>query len=165
MSGHRQAAVALHGLVEADRRLILAQLPAPDQATLRGYLAELTELGFDGDAIAVDDMVPAGDAIPVELAQASPAMMLGLLAQEPAALVAQVLALEDWRWREGLLALLTPARRDAVLAAHVSPAPARDRFLRQSLTARLAHAVPEHKSAPAKSPWLATVRRWGSTWR
>ena len=38
MSGHRQAAVALHGLAEEDRTLILAELPPADQATLQDYL-------------------------------------------------------------------------------------------------------------------------------
>ena len=48
MSGHRQAAIALHAVSAADRRLILAELPAADRVTLTVYLRELKELGFDG---------------------------------------------------------------------------------------------------------------------
>jgi hypothetical protein len=165
MSGHRQAAVALHALAEEDRRLILAQLPAADQSTLRGYLAELAELGFDGDSMALNDAVAVAKPVPAapDLAHAAPATMLRLLENEPASLVAQVLALEQWRWRAGMLALSTPARRDAILAAHVSPAPARARFLRQSLAARLAAMAPDQ--APARTSLLASVVRWGSAWR
>ena len=47
MSGHRHAALALYRLGAADQDLILAELPDTDQARLRGYLAELAELGFD----------------------------------------------------------------------------------------------------------------------
>jgi hypothetical protein len=51
MSGHRQAALALHALSPRDQGLILAELPETDQDTLRTYLAELKELGFDGTPI------------------------------------------------------------------------------------------------------------------
>ena len=165
MSGHRQAAVALHGLVEEDRQLILAQLPDADQSTLRGYLAELAELGFDsgGMATGVAEPVAKPAAGAPELAHAAPATMLRLLENEPASLVAQVLALEQWRWSAGLLALSAPARRDAIQAAHAGVAPARARFLRQSLAARLEDMTPE--SAPAQLSWLAAVIRWGSAWR
>jgi hypothetical protein len=161
MSGHRQAAVALHALGDADRRLILDALPAADQDTLRGYLAELTSLGFEGgsgDAALMAPAAPAGD-----LSTASPAAMLALLEHEPAALVAQVLAVQPWRWSAGLLALCTPARREAIRAARVVAAPARTRFVLASLGERLAEAAPASAKAPA-SPW-SPLRRWVASWR
>ena len=161
MSGHRQAAVALHALGDDDRRLILDALPAADQDTLRGYLAELTSLGFEGgsgDAALMTPPAPARD-----LSTATPAAMLALLEHEPAALVAQVLAAQPWRWSAGLLALCTPARRDAIRAAPVAAAPARTRFVLDALGERLAQAAP----APAKAPVspLSPLLRWVKSWR
>lgn len=158
MSGHRQAAVALHALGDDDRRLILDALPAADQDTLRGYLAELTSLGFEGGSGDAALMAPAG-----ELSTASPAAMLALLEHEPAALVAQVLAAQPWRWSAGLLALCTPARREAIRAARVVAAPARTRFVLASLGERLAEAAPASARVPA-SPW-SPLLRWVTSWR
>ena len=167
MSGHRQAAVALHALDDADRSLILDQLPAADQTTLRGYLAELAALGFE--SAAMDGMPQATQTIQSasDLASASAAAMFALLEHEPAALVAQVLAARQWNWHAGLLALCTPARREAIRAAQVAPAPARTRFLLESLGSRLADAT----TAPAapdlpRSAWpLAPLLRLVKSWQ
>ncbi|MES2352187.1 MAG: hypothetical protein V4641_31855 [Pseudomonadota bacterium] len=164
MSGHRQAAVALHALDDADRSLILDQLPAADQATLRGYLAELTALGFE--SAAMDGAVPQAAGAAPDLATAPAAAMFALLEHEPAALVAQVLAARQWSWHAGLLALCTPARREAIRAAHVAPAPARTRFLLESLGSRLAAAATTpaapgvSRAASPLAPLLRLVKSW-----
>lgn len=163
MSGHRQAAVALHGVTDQDRELILAQLPEADQATLRHYLAELRALGFQPDAMA-----PALAGAPgpgAALASASPERIFAVLEPEPATLVAQVLALEDWGWSAGLLALCTPARREQIRAAGgAAPAPARASVLRAALTARLAAYPPaEAHAGVTRGPWMA-LRRWLGSW-
>lgn len=160
MSGHRQAAVALHALGAEDRRLILDALPAAEQETLRGHLAELTSLGFESGGGDAGLMAPL--ALATDLSAASPAAMFALLEHEPAALVAQVLAERQWRWSAGLLSLCTPARREAIRTAQVAVAPARSQFVLASLAERLANATPTGAMAPASpfAPLLRLVKSW-----
>lgn len=158
MSGHRQAAAALHALGSQDREQILAELPAADQQVLRAYLAELAALGFEGGAIDTVQLA-AGD-----LATAAPAQLYSLLEHEPALLVAQVLALQEWRWRAGLLALFPAARQERIRAVGAQlppPGPARARYLRAALAARLSAAP---RGAASASRWQAW-RRWWQSWR
>lgn len=160
MSGHRQAAAVLHGLAEEDRALILAELPAADQATLQAYLQELQELGFEGGPGVV--AAPAGNARQVLERAAAPAM-LALLAAEPASLVGQLLALGPWLWADELLAQLPAARRELVQAAAArKPAPAMERFLLDETARRLGEdAAP---AQPARrgllKPLLRLVQPW-----
>lgn len=146
MSGHRQAAVALYSLAEIDQGAILAELPADDQRILRGYLAELAELGFDKAANHADIAVasaPARAALPdarTALRRAPAASMLVLLQHEPASLIAQVLSLEPFAWAPAFMELLAPHRRALVreaLNAAFATAPARERLLLDSLGAAL----------------------------
>jgi hypothetical protein len=172
MSGHRQAALALYPLGAADQDLILAELPDADHARLRGYLAELAELGFDGAANALpstraplppqDQRVPASAHEQVRTAPA--AAMAALLANEPAGLVAQLLAGDAWPWQAELLALLEPARRAQVQRALEArraqgPAPACVAALLEAIGARLA----EHRAAQPRSKIVqlfARARAW-----
>ncbi|OEZ96675.1 hypothetical protein [Duganella sp. HH101] len=166
MTGHRQAAVALHALADADRGLILEQLAPADQSLLRGYLDELTALGFEPDR-STPPPAPGAPGAPSRqagLASASATAMFGLLEHEPVALVAEVLALQPWSWSAGLLALYHPARREAIAAVQTAPAPARALFVLESLTARLAQAaVPA--AAPAPSSPFETLWRRVTSWR
>ncbi|KQQ96173.1 hypothetical protein [Massilia sp. Leaf139] len=153
MSGHRQAAVALHGLAAQDRRAILAELPETDQDILRGLLAELAELGFEhtpGIAAAMAEPAPRAAAqddgkpdaaMRRTLRHASPAAMLAILGHEPASLQACVLALDSWPWANGFLELLPQPRRMLAaesLRAGIAAAPARSQFLLESVAAKLA---------------------------
>lgn len=161
MNGHRQAAVALHALGDADRAAILTHLPAPDQAVLRDYLDELQALGFqsDGAGLSAPDATPAG----LELASAS--AVFSVLEHEPAVLVAQVLALQEWPWKAELLALYPSARRELIRAAGAqAPAPARARFLRGVLEAKLAGPAPV-RAGGTKPDNAASARKWWRPWR
>ncbi|WUR12440.1 hypothetical protein E7V67_022470 [[Empedobacter] haloabium] len=168
MSGHRRAAVALHGLAEADRVLILDELPAQDQQVLRDYINELDELGFD-TATAVDlpaqpaPAVAANEAPADALQAASPDAVHAALAGEPASLVAQLLSIEAWRWRGAYLALQTSARSELLHAAAPAGAlaPARAAFLRGALAERLQRMdIPAATAAPAQARpvWWRFVR-------
>ncbi|WP_256082042.1 hypothetical protein [Massilia sp. YIM B04103] len=160
MSGHRQAAVALHALAAADRELILAELPAADQHTLRGYLAELRELGFEsggsGTLLAAAKAGGAAAMPALERLQAATAQQIyAALEREPASLVAQVLAAQHWRWHAEFLALCTPARRSAVQAAAPAAsgaAPARRRFLLEALAQRLGQPASAVQAGHAAAP-------------
>ncbi|MTV41456.1 hypothetical protein [Duganella radicis] len=165
MSGHRQAAAALHGLLEEDRGLIIAQLPPSDQDTLRNYLAELDALGFDSTGL--DLGIAPAPAAP-DLATASAATMYRLLEAEPASLVAQVLAARQWRWADGMLALCPQARREAIRAVPLRQAPARTRFVLEALAARLAEdaaAAGEANGRKASASRLPSFLRRVAAWR
>jgi hypothetical protein len=160
MNGHRQAAVALHGISLADRALILRDLPAADQQILRGYLAELDELGFDSS----EAMPLLRGAADDSLASASAGEMAALLQGEPAALVAQFLSIEPWRWRGEYLALQSPARRDALRAAapDTTVAPARAHFLLNAIRDRLQRqeVALEAQLPRSTSAWRKRLLTW-----
>lgn len=168
MSGHRRAAVALHGLAEADRSLILAELPHQDQQVLRDYINELDELGFDTAGAADLPAQPAPAAAANEgpsdaLQGVSGAAVHAALAGEPASLVAQLLSIEAWRWRGDYLALQTSARRELLHAAAPTGtlAPARAAFLRGALAERLQRpdiAVATAAPAQGRPAWWRFVR-------
>lgn len=167
MSGHRQAAVALHGLAEADLDLILGALPPTDQAILRGHLRELTDLGFDEAEPEARWLKPA-DSMPQpgaeqRVAAASAGAMLALLEQESAPLIAQVLALRDWPWAGALLERWP--RRAHLGALQLSAAGsicigvAKRDFLLQELATRLAASHLTESARPGDSILSAMLRR------
>jgi hypothetical protein len=157
MSGHRQAAAALYGLARADQDGILAELAERDQRILRGYLAELSEMGFDrtvttapltGTEPAAQPPFATAGAVESDprsrLRGAGASEVFAVVAHEPAALIAQLLVLEVWPWAEAILDMLPPARSTQVqIAIDAGPctAPARAQFLVDALSARLADRV------------------------
>jgi hypothetical protein len=171
VSGHRQAAVALHALGESDRSAILDELPAADQATLRGYLAELDALGFDREVTAAAGAAAPQPRVPGEpqerLQAASAAAVFAALASEPASLVAQVLNLRDWPWAGDVVQLFAAPKRDAIRAARArdsATAPARARFLLNALDQRIddADIAPprQHGLAAGVAALRARVSAW-----
>jgi len=100
-AGQRRAALTLHALAAPDREWLLAQLPTPQGAALRGLLLELRDLGIPADA----------SVIRTALAEAAPASP-----QPHAADLARVLAREAESFRGLLLSLLSATLKDAVLA-------------------------------------------------
>lgn len=175
MSGHRRAAVALHGLQAFDRQAMLAELPIADQQILQGYLNELDALGFSNGPDLLQQLPPSMTAIPADgdsgepaavLRRASAAQLLDCLQEEPASLIARVLALDNWPWQEALLTQLAAPLRQRV-RAQMQALPAAPR-LQACLLATLAQklaALPVRRVAPLASKrkphWLAAWRqRW-----
>lgn len=118
MSGHRHAAVALQGLGQDDRQAILNELPVADRQVLLAYLAELDELGFDCGSVTEAIAAPSTGVAPHDrLWGANAAEMHALLAGEPPACVAAVMAMDNWPWAPDLLSLCDPAARRAIEAA------------------------------------------------
>lgn len=172
MNGHRQAAVALHGLSKCDQDSILAELPDSDQKVLRDYLAELSELGFDtgvaaslaeqnGPGTAREEAMRVGDARS-QLHASAAAEIGAALAHEPAELIAQVMALDAWPWSAQVLRAMAPERSRQVkiaLDAGVALAPARGRFLIAALAQRVAGQM-VHKAGRGRLPIPAPFSRW-----
>jgi hypothetical protein len=130
MPAHRQSALLLHGLSQADQRWILAQLPRDDASVLRGHLRELKQLGIPADPSLAPSSAPAGAHAGAELdaatlARASAAGMQLALSDEPAWLVAQLLAVRPWPWRAAFLDGLAPERRGAITSAIATASSAR----------------------------------------
>ena len=162
MSGHRQAALAMHGVGARDQELILAELPQQDRQLLRTYLNELRELGFDPAELAPGASAAAS---PKGLHGAAPDTMAEVLGREPASLIAAVLRIDHWPWAVDFMERLSPAKAQLVRAAlHDAPAgvPARDRFLLEALAGALArHQPPAAAALPDRRSWL---RKRMSAW-
>jgi hypothetical protein len=110
MDGHRQAALALHGLPEPDRAWVLGQLNEAERTQVAHLLTELRDLGIPREPIAIPVPMTARDRVRA----AKPARIRELLRKEPVDFVAAVLAIEAWPWRAAYLARLPRARRAAV---------------------------------------------------
>jgi hypothetical protein len=106
--GYRKAALVLSSLAGADRDWILGRLQAEEQAELRGLLQELRSLGFAPGASLVKELVlsrPAAEPAPPGVT-VSAATAFAVLAREPDWLIALLLRLRPWPWRESFLRLL-----------------------------------------------------------
>lgn len=123
MIGHRRAAAALHGLQEEDRRWLLGEISEADRDVLNRLLGELAELGFEPGCTAIPDVTsPAQldgrDARDLSSAdtvrRATAHDMVVLLEHEPSSLIAQVLSIEDWPWKQAFLQMLPSLRRDRI---------------------------------------------------
>jgi hypothetical protein len=159
MPAHRQSALLLHGLSAADRRWVLARIDPADAAVLRAHLRELRELGIPADPALAPSAAPAGagaDPHAAIVARASSAGLQLALGDEPAWLVAQVLALRDWPWRAAYLDGLTEERRAAVAkASPATLAPHAEAGLLAAIAARLGGDGP----AASNSVWNKLRRR------
>ncbi|ATQ74321.1 hypothetical protein CR152_07220 [Massilia violaceinigra] len=167
MSGHRQAALALYGVSTGDQEAILAELPAHDQEVLRAYLAELAELGFDGGAVPALVSTTAPDRAPASAAErlrgADAHALFEAVGNEPASLIAALLAIEAWPWAADLLDLLAAPQRALVRGAidrSGAVAPERSAFLLEAVAAALARTR-TRSVAPAlvRSPLSALIAR------
>lgn len=170
VSGYRQAAIALHAVGAADRRLILAELPAADRATLTAYLRELKELGFDGadaDEVLSTPVAPPPAVTSLDrIIAATPETMFAIFQHEPASMVAQFLALQDWPWAPAMLDLFPTIQRERIRTARPYPlpdAPARQRFVFDAVLARVDVAVCQQPQARRSSP-LASLLRKVTSW-
>lgn len=110
MTAHRQSALLLHGLNDSDRRWILGRLDEDNRRVLAEHLAELETLGIPADPRFVQAVLPTSETQD-PLRSASAAQMVAVLANEPLWLVRQVLALENWPWRQEFIARLTPGQQ------------------------------------------------------
>lgn len=170
----RRAALLLHAMAPADRDWVLGQLPASGRETLRALLRELVELGIPRDATLLGQVVSApatvreptlnvevladarAGASPAEaIAAADPAHLATVLRSEPVALVALLLSLRDWAWRDAFLRQIGPvmarqvAERQA--AAHCRSGAVGEEVLLAALARRL-------RDVPAAIPLQAAVR-------
>jgi hypothetical protein len=190
MSGHRRAALTLHGLQAQDKQWLLTQLPAQDQTILREHLQELDALGFRYEPELIDQLPqqveqhaalapnpatltktplqsngapdPASAAMST-IASADAGQIWLLVQDEPLAWLARLLACQHWPWQADLLAQLPPPTRQRLRALSVPAAPKLDQSLLLVLQQALINAP---APAPVSKP---LVRRrswpWSVWWR
>jgi hypothetical protein len=126
----RRAALAVHAAHPSDREWLLREIGEPHRARLAPLLEELGHLGIAPDSALVREALegePAhrGPATPASWHPdaADPRSLARVLSQEPAALVAQVLALmSPPRPSRVLRCLASPQRRRVEEAMSVIPA-------------------------------------------
>jgi hypothetical protein len=123
----RRTALLLHSLSPADREWVLGRLHESVQATLRGLLHELGQLGIPADPAllaAVPDIEQVGDGLVQAgsewdasvlrlcriVAGFDPHTLAALFQDEPAVFTANFVRLYDWPWRDQFLQSLGPLR-------------------------------------------------------
>jgi hypothetical protein len=161
LAGPRKAALLLHAMASETRLWLLSQLPEAQAETLRGLLAELRELGIPADQELLRDVLAApdqADAAPTAEAQlaiieqAGPGTLWLALRDEPAGLVARLLALFDLQWEQAFLDQLGPSKRHQVQSL-VARFRAEPQGAPDQLRATLLTLVAE-KLADVETSWL-----------
>lgn len=174
--GLRKTALLLHTLRAEDRAWMLKQLPSPHRDEVHALLSELAELGVPADKSLLDEVlanphavdtrpaVPLAESSAERVARAPARVVAPLLQAEPDVLVARVLRLAAWPWREAVLDLAGPTRRRRLQEYGIDvtngPRTALDDALVDALAGRLG-------SSGSESPptWPARLRAHWSTWR
>lgn len=166
--GHRRAALALHALAPGDRDWMLARLPAPERPALERLLAELRELGIPAEPLP-EGTLDAAKAVeasctPRDRLRAAAALDVARAVEgESPRLVARVLAIEAWPWRDELMKRLSRARRRAVeTESRALGAASTGEKLAGALTRSIADRLAARRDAPRPHA-LARLVRW--RWR
>lgn len=129
----RRAALLLHGIARGDRSWLLGMLDERERAALEPLLEELQELGVPADRQLLGELTgapaeprdasvgsndrggPAEGAGPgldhERLDRADPARLAAVLRDEPPGVIARLIAIRSWAWREELLPRLGEKRR------------------------------------------------------
>ncbi|PRC93911.1 hypothetical protein [Solimicrobium silvestre] len=159
---YRQSALLLHGINKVDRQWILAQLAEEQHVQLSTHLEELTQMGMLANRSLVEGLLSraAGksDAPATSTEQPGYALrsahadvVLHLLNKEPTWLIAAVLSIEAWPWREAIYIGLDASKRDRVKHALRETLPKKlGLALITQLEERLPYAVLELQSRPVE---------------
>lgn len=173
----RRAALLLHAMAPADRDWMLRQLPGDENARLQELLRELAELGIPHDRTLLKQVLAAPGPAPAPVREptlgaqtlayeqpaltpretldaANPARLALVLREEPVELVAMLLALQEWSWREAFLRHLGPLRsgqvQERLAAGHTADraGTASERMLLAAVLRRLS-GLPAEPLTPA----------------
>jgi hypothetical protein len=127
LDGSRRAALLLHAMSGTSRQWVLEQLPEVQRETLCGLLAELWELGIPADPALLEETLaeqqppePTGiapqraEAQRVRIGKAPLLLLWAVLRDEPAGLIARLLALTDPECERAFLDRMGAAKRHLV---------------------------------------------------
>jgi len=173
-AGLRQSALLLHAMQQQDRQWLLDQLPVAQKSQLVSLLDELQTLGIPQSPDLLQTAISQADAAREETAvreeaeldpatrqiraldripphERAPAWvkLCAVFKEEPAGLLAQVIQMHDWSWKEAAMKSLTPRKRARVeeLAANSLRGP----DLHAALLDAVAQRVLQAEQAPAES--------------
>jgi len=176
---YRQSALLLHGVGEADRNWILAQLAAEEREPLTQHLIELKGLGMpvDGSLAArfLTQPLTQKDVREVKSAEcktfpdASVEAIHLLFEGEPMWLIAAVLSIRTWPWHDAFINKLDTSRREQIRIEMRESVPIKlGLALVSRLEARLPNAVDEAERLPIVSPPLTSfsqqIHRFARKW-
>jgi hypothetical protein len=174
---YRQSALLLHSIGEVDRQWILTQLAQEQRVQLSDHLTELSQMGMPVDRSLVEGLLSSSGRRSTEqiknhghaLRIAHADVVLHLLHQEPTWLVATLLSIEAWPWRETICMGLDASKRERVKHALRDAVPTKlGHALIAQLEARLPQAVLECQAPLPEPTGLARlgqhIRRMGRAW-
>jgi hypothetical protein len=164
---YRESALLLHSVDPASRSWVLMQLPDRERALLSDYVGELKSLGIPADPMLADGVLADAARVAMPLPRlprdalrlAEGDALLQILLREPDWLIAAVMSIEAWPWREAVFAGLDASKRERVRQALRPQLPA---ALASSLCAGLAARLSVTNPAPPMRlrtlGWRAVVR-------
>ncbi|WP_159671711.1 hypothetical protein [Andreprevotia sp. IGB-42] len=159
----RRAALALHGLAEADQSWMLAQLGVAARARVGAHLEELVALGIPAEpSLALSAGTNNSAAKNVDQAAS-----IDKLLMEPTWLLALLVRQRNWWWQEALLGRMDGQRRadlERLVAEDVPVAPALARALLLHCEEQLAADMPR-MNATQHGNLLAALKLGISRWR
>lgn len=164
-TGHRLAALRLHGLGDHDREWILAALSDEDRNKVVRLLDELQDLGFSKEVARMIEpasrpaAMPRQSALIAQIDDAPPRLIASVLSDEQPATIAVLLGYHPWRWHRSVMRRLGSARRMAIerLVSGGAPAPAPK--VTERLISTFAEALLRRRARRTGYGWL---RAWGS---
>lgn len=187
MEAYKKTALHLHGLNKSDRQWLLGQLPEHQREKLAVMLDELRTLGipqepglasdFDGlnrdsTRAALESQTVHGLSPYIEIiAQAEPMAVNAILNREPEAVVAAVLQISDWPWRQVVLEDFPLPRRHLISEAMKNPEGRLTEKTCEVVLQILAERLGDTSSSSAETndnvpnEPKRPVRRWPFRWR
>jgi hypothetical protein len=153
MDGVRISALVLYALADADRKWLLARLPALQRDRLSELLRELRSSGMEADYELVQRLIREKQALSTvsdrlvpskQLVHADARALWQVLKGEPDTLIARLLGLHAWPWQDEIFAIagIERAARIERLLGKVHTAPVLDLALVEQIETRLAQTRP-----------------------
>jgi hypothetical protein len=157
-TGHRHAALLLHGMATEDRVWLLSQLDAPQRASLMPLLEELAQLAIPPDAGLVTEAVQTTlaegafdasfDSLAAQVTALPVQKVVEILRREPHAIVSRIVSMRAWPWRHAVVMQLGEHSGVELIASRQGLSRL-DRVLLESLVERAATSerqlsLPQH---------------------
>jgi len=153
IAGIRQAALYLHSLNKRDQKWLLKQLPADKKAQLQALLEELKSVGIPGGqnwlpSVKEDasqdlskEFSPESISNIAIIDSASIEQVKKTLLGEPDVIIASVLSVRRWSWKEQFLNLFGAKRKRQLIGLHENKEPANSKKLDEAILASVAERI------------------------
>lgn len=158
IAGMRQAALFLHSLNKKDQKWLLKQLPANKKAQLLLLLDELKSVGIPGGqnwlpSVNEDspqdlskEFSPESISCIAIIDSASIEQVKKTLLGEPDVIIATVLAVRRWSWKEQFLNLFAAKRKKQLVGLHEHKKPNGSKKLTEAILMSVAERIKNQSS-------------------